>query len=1366
MSYLKLFGLLGTLFLGASAAKAAEFEKYFGIGHGCNRPVNVVASDAGGRIYLVGTSAAEGRVTHCGDAEVAHGVAVYNPVTERFSSLANLDEVDVGGVILSLATIGSDIYVSGTFTHIGTVAADRLARWDGVQWHPLGAGAAGVFGGDAPSIAAIEATPDGLYVGGRFTQVGAVPASNVAFWNRASDTWSALGAGVDGVVTALEFAVDSLYVGGAFTQAGGIGASRVARWNGTQWSALGGGLTVGDSVGEPVVAIASSGADVYVSGNLAVAADTTLRYLARWDGSLWQAVGDPALAVVAGGALAVSGQDVFVSGVLGSNISRFDGTAWTTVGSIDGSSSVTSLLAVAPQLYAGGSFYAIGNVLVDNVARWNASSWLPLAIGAPRVSNGAITAISVGASGVYIGGKFTEVDGVPALSIARWNGTRWAPLGGGITVGSEATSGIFEIREIDGRVYVGGSFLFAGGVAVNNIAVWDGTSWAPLGSGVDGRVLTIEAFQGAVHVGGNFSRAGAVFASGIARWNGSEWSAVGEPSIGITVHDLAVYQGELLAAFDSVVIGGTMTGGVGRWDGTRWSPMGLLQFTNRPRTALRISLRGDEFYVVGTDTANSATHRLLYRWDGQAWTIVGTLPLADIAGSIEEIALSEGRIFLYGRTVSGRDVFGRTAFRDDDGVWKPFHIPTSFRIEQAQPILFASDGDALSVLGFDLRASGQAQRLSRPMAVTAPVQAVELSARQVRIRRDGRGAVFTGRPAADLTAPERIYHRLGEQLHELSSDVAALEPASASFADPVISGDGSRAAMVASSGQIYAVRVNLGGPQLISRNAAGVAGNAPSAAPMMGFDGSLVVFTSQASNLTGNDGNGIVSDIFIKNLANEDIELISVASDGTPANGPSTMPWASNDGQRVAYVTAATNLVGGAVTSATQIVLSDGSGSGRRNLLVSRNLATGEPGNGPSSEPRLTPDGRFGVFSSAASNLDAGDSNDASDVFLFEYDGTAIVRLERLSVGAYGHQGAGGSTHPSISDDGSFVAFDSDAGNLTLYDRNDLRDVFIKNVATGELLRQSATASGAAPDGASSGAEISGDATHVAFVSEASQLVEGDSNGQPDVFLAPMRIFAMAAATPAAFQPGLENFALPAPNPPYPNCPAGYFIAALDDGPAVGLSPGLFGLEVLLNQPGTQRLEGGLNFGGLIDAGQPGFAGFNFNNPANEPQRLDFNLSGYPAASISGSLPVRVQVIHQTSATISEVVFERTTSLSMATPFIDSIVITPGFYVATVVPIGLPASALGGPADGQIFFQLGTRFVDRVGGGFSGGVVVGGHHAPHPFGDVSGFAAFCIATPHSVRLRTYTATEYGSDGAQDLRLRLFDYQRNVILDLP
>jgi hypothetical protein len=263
-----------------------------------------------------------------------------------------------------------------------------------------------------------------------------------------------------------------------------------------------------------------------------------------------------------------------------------------------------------------------------------------------------------------------------------------------------------------------------------------------------------------------------------------------------------------------------------------------------------------------------------------------------------------------------------------------------------------------------------------------------------------------------------------------------------------------------------------------------------------------------------------------------------------------------------------------------------------------------------------------------------------------------------------------------------------------------------------------------------------------------------------------MRVMDLASPGPGVDQPGVDDFALPTPNPAFANCPAGFFIATVDDGPGVGLSPGLFGLELLLDERDGQSLDGGLNFGGMIDVGQAGFAGFNVHNPANEPQRLDLNLSGYPISNRDVSLPVRIRVLRQPAAGDAEVVYERITPLSMALPFVDSVVIQPGFHVVTVVPEGYPPSEKGGLAEGQIFFQLGTRFVDRAGGGFFAGAVVGGYHAPQPYNEVSGFAAFCISTPHTVSVRSYAAPEYGNRGARDLRVKLYDHQRREILSLP
>lgn len=248
-------------------------------------------------------------------------------------------------------------------------------------------------------------------------------------------------------------------------------------------------------------------------------------------------------------------------------------------------------------------------------------------------------------------------------------------------------------------------------------------------------------------------------------------------------------------------------------------------------------------------------------------------------------------------------------------------------------------------------------------------------------------------------------------------------------------------------------------------------------------------------------------------------------------------------------------------------------------------------------------------------------------------------------------------------------------------------------------------------------------------------------------------------------EPGFSGFTLPLPNPPFPNCPGGYFVAAIEDGAAPGLTPGAFGLDLTLSAPGTQRLEGGLNFGGLLDGSQVAFAGFNFINPANELQRLDIILNGNPAYSRSASLPVRIKLIRQPAAGVNELVLETTAILSQAQQVIQTVNLTPSFYVITIAPEG-SASVPGGAADGEVYVSLATQFINRPGGGFFGGAVVGGYHAQHPFGGVSGFASFCIATQHIARAQVYSAPSYGPTGARDLQLRLIDHVQREVIRVP
>jgi photosystem II stability/assembly factor-like uncharacterized protein len=248
-------------------------------------------------------------------------------------------------------------------------------------------------------------------------------------------------------------------------------------------------------------------------------------------------------------------------------------------------------------------------------------------------------------------------------------------------------------------------------------------------------------------------------------------------------------------------------------------------------------------------------------------------------------------------------------------------------------------------------------------------------------------------------------------------------------------------------------------------------------------------------------------------------------------------------------------------------------------------------------------------------------------------------------------------------------------------------------------------------------------------------------------------------------EPALLRAPLPAPNPPNASCPAGFFNARVDDGPGPGVQPGIFGLELLLDAPGTRRLAGGLNFGGLVDVSQRGFTAINIANPAGENQLLNLSLTGSARAGLGSSLPVRVNISRRSGGT-STTIFDEVASLTLDQPTTTTLSVPPGFYVAGVAVEGFPASEAGGLPEGRFFFSLTTSFVDRPGGSFQGGAVVGGYHGENPFGGSSGFAAFCLATPHSISAQVFGAPTYGASGARDLRLQLLNSASQVLYSVP
>lgn len=222
----------------------------------------------------------------------------------------------------------------------------------------------------------------------------------------------------------------------------------------------------------------------------------------------------------------------------------------------------------------------------------------------------------------------------------------------------------------------------------------------------------------------------------------------------------------------------------------------------------------------------------------------------------------------------------------------------------------------------------------------------------------------------------------------------------------------------------------------------------------------------------------------------------SVSSSGASGDAPSWAPSIDENGRFVVFVSQAKNLVAHQPDHRPEVFVRDR----RRGVtrLVSRALRNGYYPNGNSYEPQITADGRYVVFSSEASNLVTRDRGRVADVFVRDLQ-TATTSLASLSTA--GTQSDGASSSPSISDDGRYVAFASTGANLASDDLNISSDVFVRDRSTGRTTAVSRSSAGALGNARSYMPSISANGRFVAFASDASNLVRHDDNGTTDVFL-------------------------------------------------------------------------------------------------------------------------------------------------------------------------------------------------------------------------------------------------------------------------
>jgi hypothetical protein len=594
---------------------------------------------------------------------------------------------------------GPALYVGGTFTSVGGMPANHVARWTGSAWEQVGAGlpsevwalavwdggsgdrlyAGGylspvmewngqtwnpLLGGTTSSegiraLVGVESpNPQlrGLYAGGVSS-----PVSNpIMRWSGTG--WGPVGAGVNGSVNALAVTSDEtgaqrLWAGGNFSIAGGVSAKAVASWDGTQWQAAGAGLEGNVLALLPCPFSSGQAHDLIAGGNFGLFAGSPQVNIARLSDGEWEALGGGANSSVWALAQATDGRGlpIVVAGGSFSSVgmtsalrmASWDGSSWSPMGS--GIASDVISLASLDRLPGGSASVVAGGSNSGSAGyarRWDGTAWTTLAAGLDGPVLDAVQFDDESGSSLVVGGQFSQGGGVTLNNIGRWREGLWEPLGSG---SNGVVTALLPLPNPPGGtscLLAGGYFTSIGGVAASNIAIWDGSDWSPLGEGTDGPVESLVAMaDGRVVVGGNFTSADGVAAMNVAMWNAGVWEPLGSglpgPVQGMAVDDSGRH---VLAVGRVVAIDGVIRDGASLWDGTSWIPLGNWSTVLggvQLRTAVWVpaAVGLDSNWVIGGSfsipQSDGTFATSIARWDGSGWRALG----ASLQGDVGDLEL-------------------------------------------------------------------------------------------------------------------------------------------------------------------------------------------------------------------------------------------------------------------------------------------------------------------------------------------------------------------------------------------------------------------------------------------------------------------------------------------------------------------------------------------------------------------------------------------------------------------------------------------------------------------------------------------------------------------------------------------------------
>lgn len=595
-------------------------------------------------------------------------------------------EVPTDHASLRLSAFGDGGSSGGTGSRRITLSAGTMLTDAGVltlstelvcepEWLPTFGGQPGTDGDIMDVLVFDDGSGPCLYLGGTFSSAGGTIARGVARWDGTS--WTQLGGGLDGNVATLAIHDDgrgggrALYAGGSFQMADGQPAGQVARWDGSTWSPLGAGLQ-GGSVRDLCSYDDGTGSKLFAGGYFATAGGASVPYLACWIGAQWLPVGDEvdngvrALHVWndGSGAKLYAGGDFLNAGGMSANrIAAWDGEVWSTLsasltwGRVEIMSTHDDGGGAGPLLWVGGIIN--GSTTADYLVAWDGTDWIPM----PSDPGGGVTALyswhgPVGEPWLVVSGQFSSPSG---KLIKAWDGTSWIPFDLGIDKSANAVlaydfeDGAGEQLVVAGALSVLDKFPNKD-VAAHHIALWDGTAWNAVSTGLGNIIATYvnaaavfdDGTGPALYIGGRFSTAGGMSVLQIAKWNGTQWADVGgglwtPSSINHVVDDMLVHDdgttgGPVLYVTGYFTKAGGAPGGINvasiaRWDGVTWAPVGSGYGGGVDLEVWDDGLGGGPKLYMGGSFGDTG---LVY-WDGVTWNEIPITPSG--SGTVRSMAV-------------------------------------------------------------------------------------------------------------------------------------------------------------------------------------------------------------------------------------------------------------------------------------------------------------------------------------------------------------------------------------------------------------------------------------------------------------------------------------------------------------------------------------------------------------------------------------------------------------------------------------------------------------------------------------------------------------------------------------------------------